>query len=194
MDTLLIHFKQLFLLVSIKTCWGGLIIEMGHFVTHWRCCDGFLTWKDDDDNGDDILDISLQMGSAVISCDCVSSGGVFILCPRARDGETGSVREGRGWYRHRCNLRDSEELFFFLVLWLWITSPRLNSWPFPLLSLTPSLPTPTILCFVAWINIVLYLLHINSSYVSSWQNNIKVALGLFWLHTFSFWSLYFSSQ
>lgn len=68
MDTLLIHFKQLFLLVSIKTCWGGLIIEMGHFVTHWRCCDGFLTWKDDGDNGDDILDISLQMGSAVIVC------------------------------------------------------------------------------------------------------------------------------
>lgn len=113
-------------------------------------------------------DMNLQIWSAV------SSGGVFILCPRAQDGdsETRGVREGRGWYRHRCNLRDSEELFFSCVVALNYESSRLNSWPFPLLLLTPSLPTPTILCFVAWINIVLYLLHINSSYVSSWQNEI----------------------
>lgn len=63
-------------------------------------------------------------------------------------------------------------LFFPCVVALNYESSRLNSWPFPLLTHpSPSPPTPTILCFVAWINIVLYLLHINSSYVSSWQWN-----------------------
>lgn len=93
MDTLLIHFKQLFChSVYNKTGWG-LIIEMGHFVTHWRYCDGFLTQKDDDDD-----DVSRHKPPDVISCDCVSSGGVFILCPRAQGGgsETRSAREGRG--------------------------------------------------------------------------------------------------
>lgn len=64
----------------------------------------------------------------------LSQGGLLILCPRAQngDGESGDAwkRGGRHW--HWCDLRDPSEEEeeeeehddAFLVLWLWLTTPR----------------------------------------------------------------------
>lgn len=74
----------------------------------------------------------------------------------------------------------------------WLALP---SFTYPLPSrLCPPQP-PTLLCFVAWLNIALYLLHINSVilrciHVFSWWNEVALGIlimgvwGSFWLHIF----------
>ena len=143
---------------------------------------------------------------------CLSSGGVLVLCPRAQNGdcETRHAWKRRGRHWHWCDLRDlvndddDDDDDASLVLWLWLTMPpyHLNGWPFPSFTYPPSPlhPTPSaLLCFVAWLNIALYLLHINSVIFLRWN---EVALGIlimgvwgsFWLHIccFFFFFCFFS--
>lgn len=118
-------------------------------------------------------DISLQMWSAVVVCPQV------VYSPSARELKMETVKPAASEKEEDDididAIWETPRNFFFspCVVALNYESSQLNSWPFPLHLPTPSLPTPTILCFVAWINIVLYLLHINSSYVSSWQTEIS---------------------
>lgn len=120
------------ILIVLKTCWVAITHNSGDIVLAcWQ------KW---------VKGYFRHWPLHVISCGCLSSGGVFTLRPWAQDGdgETTSFWERGGWYWHRRNLRDFEELFIFdfLVLWLWIVMSSTKQLAFSLLVLTHPCPHP----------------------------------------------------